>query len=390
MPPRVLDNPFGKERARRYKIAMGTCPAARYLEVLPLFCMCARPEIQQWDVIDMGAGTGYLTSFFEGVARSVLMVDKSIDQLQASDKTNFLLADMSAVGQHIGPAQADLIICLASFHHIVTPESPSVDTVYSGDHVRYWTPERYLDVAACAEMQLGTLRDWCRILKPGGQLVLVDIAGYPDDAWDSFWPQRQPYTINTQAYHQQHAAELKDWPLDVDGDILARFFARGLFKELWETDQHLAELRGMLGRTLSVFDLIRTYHVPEEVLKSSGPMVPADFFDDIVDRFGGQPHFGYYARETSVSATLKSAGMEQIHTRTIPTPWAFDSKETAAWFVHELLGLGSAWERDAIPQAELNSLLQLLERYLGFYEDGYGRTMLYWQLGYFVARKPLV
>lgn len=80
--------------------------------------------------------------------------------------------------------------------------------------------------------------------------------------------------------------------------------------------------------------------------------------------------------------------MEQIQARTIPTPWAFESKETAAWFVHELLGLGGAWERDSIPQGELHSLIQLLERYLGFYTDDYGRTMLYWQLGYFVARKP--
>lgn len=389
MPPRELNNPFGKERARRYKIAMDSCPTARYLEVLPLFCLCAQREAQEWDVIDMGAGTGYLSGFFEDVARTVLMVDKSIDQLEASNKRNFLLSDMRTTSQHIGSMKADLVMCLASFHHVFAPDPPNTDVVFSGEDIRYWTPERYLDVSACCEMQSQTLLDWCRLLKPGGRLVLMDISGYPDAAWDPFWSQRSPYTIDTHAYQQEHAKELMDWPLEVDLEMLSQFFSKGAFKDFWQTDRHLAELRSVLSHTISVFDLIQSYRLPRGVLKCSGPMVPADFFDDIVDRFGGQPHFGYYPRESCVFATLKDAGMEQIHTRTIPTPWAFDSKETAAWFVHELLGLGSAWERDAIPRGELNSLIQLLERYLGFYTDDYGRTMLYWQLGYFVAHKPL-
>ena len=62
--------------------------------------------------------------------------------------------------------------------------------------------------------------------------------------------------------------------------------------------------------------------------------------------------------------------------------------DVAAWFVHELFGLGKAWSQDAVPKNELDTLADWLDQYLGFFEDSYGRTLLFWQLAYFVARRP--
>jgi len=136
--------------------------------------------------------------------------------------------------------------------------------------------------------------------------------------------------------------------------------------------------------------LLTSYGIPSSVRKRSGPMVPTDFFDDVVDGFGSQRHFGYFPRESSIRIALKSEGMVDIQCGTLPTPWLFSSKESAVWFVHELFGIGNEWAQDGVPQSELKTLIEWLDKYLGFYEDRYGRTLLFWQLSYFFAQRPLI
>lgn len=383
----LTNNAFGEERARRYKAAMDLCPTARYLEVLPLFSLCATPAVEQWKVVDLGSGSGYLADFFEGIAREVVRVDKSVDQLRAGGHENVIVSDMCNVVRTVGREQADLLTCLASFHHVHVPEIPNSEQVLAGT-ARPWTPERHLDVAGSEALHASALREWCEVLKPGGWLILMDVPGYPDPAWEPFWPTRQPYDLNTRAYHDHILRRLADWPITIDLDVLARFMGQANLGTFWEHDPHLAHLRQVVDREWTLADLVRSYGLSPQIHKSSGPMVPADFFDDIVDVYGSQRHFGYFPRETSVAQVFAQAGMEHIFAATLPTPWVFPDKQTAAWFVHELFGLGLAWDRAAIPERELRSLLKAMERYLGFYEDAYGRTMMYWQLGYFVARKP--
>ena len=386
---RVGYNPFDAERAQRYKQAMDTCPTARYLEVLPLFCLCAQPALHHATVADLGAGTGYLAHFFAPVAKRVLLVDKSAEQLRASESPHTVVSDMCSTSQHIPPSTVDLITCLASFHHVHMPAEPDRDTIFRGDMTRHWTPERHLDVAASQALHAQALRDWCHMLKPGGTLVLIDIPGYPDAAWDRAWPRRPPHAVDTRAYHARLAPFLADWPLQVDLAVFDQLFDHGAFRAFWQTDPHLAAVRRLLrSESSTMHDLIASYRLPNSALKSCGPMVPADFFDDVVDHYGLQPHYGYYPRETLVYQTLLSAGMTDVRTVTVPTPWVFDSATSAAWFVHELLGLGQQWHRDAIPADELRALLTMLEHYLGLHTDDYGRTLLYWQLAYFVGRKP--
>jgi SAM-dependent methyltransferase len=381
-------NTFNADRAIRYKLAMNTCPVARYLEVLPLLCLCARPEVKNWDVVDLGSGTGYLASFFEGVASNVLRVDKSYEQLKDSGSRDIIVSDMRHSSQAIGNFKADLICCLASFHHIHVPEVPDTEKVFNNLFTRHWTPERHLDILASQDLQSYIIADWCESIKPGGWLILIDIPGYPDKAWDLFWPERKQHTVNTRAYHESFLEHLADWPLEVDLNVLSDFFSKEPLRTFWNTDKHLEAIRKLLKSKLSMKELIQSYGVPKAVLKQSGPMIPADFFDEVVDRLGAQRHYGYYPRETSFRSILEGNGMEEVQIGTFSAPWLFENKRTAAWFIHELLGLGQPWELDSIPQNELDALIQYLEKYLGFYQDDYGRTMLYWQLGYFTARKP--
>ena len=137
-------------------------------------------------------------------------------------------------------------------------------------------------------------------------------------------------------------------------------------------------------------DLVQSYGVSDSVLKSSGPMVPCDFFDDVLDGYGTQRHFGFFPRETSIAQALSSAEMTEVRAYTLPAPWFFADRAEAAWFVHELFGLGSTWDFNSIPPGELATLESWLDDYLGFYSDQHDRTFLYWQLTYFTAIKPNV
>lgn len=388
MPIQDTKNMFGKERATRYKAAMDRCPTARFLEIMPLLCLTAKSNLEAMDVVDIGSGTGYLADFFEGRAKSVLRVDKSAEMLAASGQPNILVADMVDCSPKIGLNRADLVTCLAAFHHSHVPEAPDYDKTYIYANTRLWGPEKHLDVVASLQQQYDAIKDWTRILKPGGVLCLVDIPGYPDSAWDRFRDEQKRHSIDSKGYYHSMLNRFEDWVAEPDTEVFARLF-EDEWKSFLERDLHMKQIAELVQKeTLSIKSLIDTYEISDEVLKKEGPMVPTDFFDEVIDGYGSQRHFGYFPRETSIREAFESMGMINIFTGTVPTPWLFNDKKEAAWFVHELFGLGEPWEFDSIPPIQLEELIGWLDQYLGFYTDKHKRVFLYWQLCYFYAEKP--
>ncbi|MEM7530546.1 MAG: class I SAM-dependent methyltransferase [Chloroflexota bacterium] len=382
------NNIFVNERARRFNAAMDRYPAARHLEILPFLCFFAKEEVQDWHVVDLASGGGYLGNFFENVAQKVTYVDQSSDMMKNINSDNMLVGDIRTASQVVGENQADMVTCLAAFHHLHVPDVGQINGVYHEQGTRGWTPERYLDIHLSQQLHDDVLADWYRMLKPGGWLVLIDVPGYPDAAWEHFWPDQQPHTLNTLGYQQQLMNRLTNWPMPTNIDILERYFSDS-WQSLWQHDQQIQAMRHLLTTQtdLTMHDLVQSYQLPSSLFKQNAPMVPTDFFDDVIDRLGNQRHYGYFPRETKVRDTLERIGMENIHTGTFPTPWVFESKEAAVWFVHELFGFKSAWSPDDIPQEEFDKLVELLETYLGFEEDAFGRTLLFWQLSYFIGHK---
>jgi hypothetical protein len=389
----VQNSAFLNERALRYKSAMSTFPTARCLELLPFLCMCAKPDISKWDVIDFGSGDGFLADFFDGLAKSVLRVDSSPDMLPSNEKYNSFVCDMSQASRFID-SKADLITSIASFHHNHIPQFPKLTDSYTHQNTRHWTPEVHLDIEDSLELQSRILHDWCSMLKPGGMIVLIDVPGYPDTDLDRNSIENELHctntrfhSINMRAYYNSFIDKVSNWELDVDLEIYDTFFQESSEK-FWSTNEYIKNTRRLFGYKRTMKDLLESYSIPTSVLKKSGPMIPTDFIDDIVSKFNFQGHFGYYPRETNVRRIFKAIGMEEIQTGIIPTPWKFRNKNEAAWFMHELFGIGNQWQIKSIPERELSNLIDWMAKYLGFYQDCYGQTMLFWQLGYFIARKP--
>jgi SAM-dependent methyltransferase len=381
-------NKFGKERAERYKNCMDRCPTARYLEILPLLCLVSGRELESADMLDIGSGTGYLADFFEGIAKSVLRVDQSEEMLKKSGSLNYLVADMADVSNEVGYEKADLITCLAAFHHCHKPENPETGVSFTQAETRHFSPERHLDIKASLALQYRAIKDWVATLRPGGVLCLIDIPGYPDISWNPFWQNRERHKIDLHGYFDAAADNLANWKITASASMLERLFSTG-WSRFYQTDPHMNTIRSLIDHPFSMKELTDTYLIAENVINKAGPMVPADFFDDIVDGYGAQRHFGFFMRETSIRDAMLSAGMKDVHVSTLPTPWFFKNRKETAWFVHELFGLGEKWDYENIPDQELNDLLKWLDHYLGFYQDSYGRTMLYWQLCYCYGIKAL-
>ncbi|MFA4985845.1 MAG: methyltransferase domain-containing protein [Candidatus Brocadiia bacterium] len=379
------NNMFGEERARRYATAMQRCPTARYLEVLPLLCWLSDETLGEADLVDMGSGTGYLANFFEGAVRSVTRVDKSPQMLAQSGSSNTIVGDMATASQAVGCDCADVVTCLASFHHVHLPEVPRRGTTFAQSGIRSWGPERYLDIHRSLQLQYDAVRDWARVLRPGGKLCLIDVPGYPDQRWDRFWDGKRQGTLNTRAYYESTQESLSAWPLRISPKQLHRYL-HGPWGHFASQDPHLQSVLNSPPKNMA--SLLGSYSIPSDVMKMSGPMVPTDFFEMVVDGYGTPRHFGFFPRETSIADALCTAGMIDIRSATLPAPWLFPNKAEAAWFVHELFGLGASWDRPDSSPCDSERLINLLEEFLGFYDDPWGRTFLYWQLVYFYAVKP--
>ncbi len=378
---------FGAERMQRYDNALKRQPTARYLEILPLLCLCARPEVRNWDVVDIGSGTGFLADFFEGVARSVTRVDKSFAFMDPGRRLNAVASDMHDVSKTLGGDRADVIVSVGAFHHNHEPEIPSRDRTFPIAAGRPDSPERYLDAAATLRRHRETLADWHRLLKPGGMMILADVPGRADPVWKRFQHPDGSDRVDTLGYYRAMLDRVSDWEVPFDIDVLAGFF-RGTRRRFWERDSQLAALRHAGGRRHTMRSLLESYRTPEDAMRRQGPMVTTDFFDEVVHTHSLTGHYGFYPHESWMRHALDEIGMEGVYAETLSTPWLFPDRRSATWFVHELFSLGEEWERDSLLWPGQEAVERWLDDYLGFYRDDYGRLMLSWQLEYVVAIKP--
>jgi SAM-dependent methyltransferase len=368
---------------------MGRCPAARYLEILPLLCMMSGERMSGSTLVDLGSGTGYLASFFENHCKKVIRVDKSPEMLAAGGGRHTVVSDMRRASDVLGREIADFITCLASFHHVHVPENPVPEQRMIAPGIRHWGPEVHLDVVQSHQAQYDAIKDWVTILRPGGLVCLVDVPGYPDPAWAPYLKGNARHGVDTRGYQVDMLPRLNNWQFPCNYEVLGELFTE--WSSFFAADPHLQELKTLCTQErISMRHLLEGYPVAPEDQKSLGPMVPADFFDDVVHTYGAQPHYGYFPRETSLREALAGSGLQDVWSATLPAPWLFKDKREAAWFVHELFGLGRAWDFDAIPSQELEALTTWLDDYLGFVQDRHGRTFLSWQLLYCTGRKPAI
>lgn len=166
-------------------------------------------------IADIGSGTGILTELFVKNGNAVIGVEPNKEMREAAERLlagypNFRSLDATA--------------------EVTTLESNSVDFITAGQAFHWFKPEP-------------TRREFVRILKPGGWVVLIW-----NDRNISAWPFLKAYeellvTFGTdyEAVGHKH----------VDSEIIGRFFGKDTFKLATFPNQQEFDLEGLKGRLMS-------------------------------------------------------------------------------------------------------------------------------------------
>ena len=113
---------------------------------------------REWTVLDLGCGTGNAAELLSPLVKRVIAVDRSQPMLNAAKKrlsgggcenVEFVLGDLSSLP--IEDAQADAAVCFLVLHHVEDPAA--------------------------------ALKECARVLKPGGQLLVVDMVEHDRDSY---------------------------------------------------------------------------------------------------------------------------------------------------------------------------------------------------------------
>jgi SAM-dependent methyltransferase len=184
-------------------------------------------------VADIGSGTGILTELFLKNGNSVFGVEPNREMREAAER---LLQACPKFHSLDGTAE------------VTGLDNGSIDLITAGQAYHWFDP-------------VATRKEFCRILKPGGWVVLV-------------WNDRR---TDSTAFLRDYEQLLQDYGTDyrqvdhkqIDRTALGKFYGAGQFSEqVFENLQHF-DFEGLKGRLLS------SSYVPENGDPKFGPMLEA-------------------------------------------------------------------------------------------------------------------
>jgi hypothetical protein len=317
-PPIVTAVPEGS----RFRRAMAAEPFARSFELAPIR-LYLLPATRR-HLLDLFAGGGFISRFFGRQFSRVTLIDRIAPSPGGRDDRWTTLSGSAAdpdVLRRVA-APADLIACVAGFHHLIAASAGRLDPVQT------------------RALRTRVLGIWRRMLAPGGRLIVVDVpaTGCPCGTFAGA-------RIGANAPHARHLDGAFE---EAAGRTLASL---GPPDTAWPSalEGYLEDLRRRLDR--------HAWTEPE----------PARFFDAVVARENPAGHEAHFQATDDQVGCFREAGFAEVGAAVFPTPWAFRDRASALWFVRELLSLG----RDPVAGPSLLSDRQAdtveswIDRYLG-------------------------
>jgi SAM-dependent methyltransferase len=335
---------FGYERARRFRRALDAYPRARTTELLPLLAACL-PRGSGADVaVELGAGSGYLTRLLQEMYDTVYAVEKSeqmLRQLAGGGAIPLRVDGLEHGAGSLPPHIAvDLVVSLATFHHIVVRD-PGTGVVQ---------PE------LSRRRQADAITAWADRLTDGGRFVFVDV-GRPSGA-SSDYLQAAAQTLDSVPTSAAPPAEIAR--LDE-----ALPYA---FRETLDVIGYPADA------AVSLPELARAYAAGDFPLTAQGPI---GHFDVTVAEHSIEGHDAYFWSEEDLRAAMTAAGLSDVVVLALPTPWLFLDSLGAHWFVNELFGL----DLDSKGATETGGGIGIIDRNLTI-RSREGHAVVDWQLLY--------
>jgi SAM-dependent methyltransferase len=342
---------FGEQRAVRFSRALAQYPGSRSLELLPLLAL-AWPEEPGRVAVELGAGSGYLSSVLDRLYGRVVRVDQSRAMLSTAtaspdeEVVDELLFAADRLDHEVAP---DLVVSLATFHHVCALNGDAVD--HPASHA----------------LQRNTIAAWVQRLRPGGRFVIVDV-GAPSPPLDD-------YLAGAAGRFDAAGLDPVPWTLVKKLDQSLNGY------HLLDAAEEFELARD--GEPLSLAGIAESYRAAKLAVD---PVGPVDFFDHLVEERSVEGHDAHFLDEPELGAALRDAGLGEVVTGVLPTPWPFPHQRGAYWFVNELFGLGGSAGADDRAGASPEMVAQI-DRYLRV-RPHRSRSIVEWQLLYATGVKP--
>jgi SAM-dependent methyltransferase len=198
-------------------------------------------------------------------------------------------------------------------------------------------------IASSDQVTERIIKTWSNVLKPNGRLIIADVPfqGQHEDHMEVMGDSRNEIPEVTNAISQWHLPK-----------------AIGTFSE-WSNS-----LKSVIKDIL-----------PKEP-------EPADFFDNVVAAKCPNGHEANFQNTGTLQNIFSNVGLHNVSAFTIPTPWLFNDRRQAAWFIHELFAFGDqAYDKPVIfPHEKVDEVLESIEASLGVVDLDNGSCITGWKL----------
>ena len=318
---------YFSKRAARYALALKQMPHARILDLLPYVYVfkelseeMAKP-IRELEVMDAFGGTGFLSHALMDSGMRFTVGDAclkmlSLGQAHADSVAYEEVLDNFERLSRESPESQDCVVCHGGLHHVLSESNGTVDE-------------------ACSKgLQADTVSNLSRLLRPGGALVIADVA----------------------ARHSRCVCE-GDFSRAVEEVDIEAILGRELTRTVKSLGLGL-ESCSLEKLTLRIRDTLRT---------DVNSPVPRYFFDEFVAKQTELGHIASFRDKDELILMGQAAGMSLQWAVDYQAPWLFDSRREAGWYFREKFSCGQTSLPGVDESSEL-AMAEKLERYLGAQE----------------------
>lgn len=338
---------YFSKRAERYALALRQMPHARILDLFPyLYAFSelskdmAKP-ISDLEVMDAFGGTGFLSHSLMNSGMHFTVGDACSEMLSLGDSIfknvyyREVVDNFESLAER-SPRSQDCVVCHGGLHHVVVEDDGIVDDT------------------ASKTLQKETVANLAKLVRPGGLLIVADVAAIHSDA------------------------TYKGNPSSFSGPERVR-------KLLSSTQLKVLKDLGLDYEVLSLEAL--ALEIRDRFISKVGFPVPRYFFDEYVAKQTELGHSASFLMRDELVDMGSSAGMYEQWAVEFFAPWLFSSRNHAGWYFREKFSCGHS----SPPGMDVSSEMQMaehLEKYLGTRDLGEAGFAVNWGVNYVCLKKP--
>ena len=293
--------------------------------------------------LDLFAGSGFVSEFIGSKYTNKILIDEVESLIKSYHGSGTIIVGDAAASNTLAniKGKIDMAVCFAGLHHVIVEEKGGIN------------------VADTKRFQTSVLKKWKRALEKGGRLIIVDIPAIGEKC--GFIESSQPHYPSANVFQCMHEKAVSNF-LECIG-----------MKNPMSTCEDLSNIDLYLTHTMERLALYN-WREPE----------PGAFFDSFVAKKSAVGHKAFFHTAKTIQKCFLDAGFNDVKSIIIPTPWFFENRSEALWFLHELFAINcySYVSPSEMSEKDIHVMNSMIKKYLGCYEFPDGTFSIWWKLMY--------